>query len=145
MDSRFCLSLKVRFSDCNEAAAKTAEATVLEMLLKIEAEPPEDIAGGGGGGPAPDLATGISFCCCICCLDSPDGVLEMERDEDVEEEEDANALIPPPPPAPPPAPPTPISPTDLLVAVFSADLSVELDLDGILDERMAVAPGFRGG
>ena len=37
MDSKFLLSFKVRFSDCKEAAAKTAEATVLEMLLKMEA------------------------------------------------------------------------------------------------------------
>lgn len=38
IDSKFCLSCGVRFSDCNEAAAKTAEATVLEMLLKIEVD-----------------------------------------------------------------------------------------------------------
>ena len=37
MDSKFRLSFIVRFSDCKEAAAKTAEATVLEMLLNMEA------------------------------------------------------------------------------------------------------------
>ena len=144
MDSRFCLSLKVKFSDCKEAAANTAEATVLEMLLKMDeppplpAPPPPTPAVSGDEAESPLVVKSVSFC---SSLTSPTGVLDSNaaaEDDDVDDDDDADvaarALTTPPTP-------TPISPIDLLVTTFSILLSgTEPAFAGMVTED----PGLRG-